>query len=376
MKTLIFCTTWANSDNIWLERYGKWLEAIRQSPLKRAQILMVDDASPCLPAFADMIYLDADKLPAQYPTADTVFVRFQEGLGRKALCDYPGWWRSFMFAAKYATRYGFDKIIHIESDSFLLSTSIIEHVNALQTGWVSFWCPKWHIPETSIQVICADQLPHYYAYAQQSYTPLIGKLIENLLPFTWVECNFKGDRYGEYRTELPLDADYASQITPSTKTWCGVSPPPRQVIALTLSTTVIPPLHPLLYPMDAWAALPPIATKDCHALLEALDHLPLASLDAIQLTIPYDKKPVPYFLIEYMLPWLTPGGELVMHLRDNENSLETLEEAMNPLLKSGNCSVGLKIIHAGSWIMIVEEKPQLLPQNVRNRITDRLALLE
>jgi hypothetical protein len=38
---------------------------------------------------------------------------------------------------------------------------------------------------------------------------------EITLPFTHVEQGFAGDRYAEYRSDIPEDADYAAQTLPS-----------------------------------------------------------------------------------------------------------------------------------------------------------------
>ena len=43
-------------------------------------------------------------------------------------------------------------------------------------------------------------------------------LAENMLPFTRIERNFSGNRYGEMRGRIPGYADYACQVTPSLPT--------------------------------------------------------------------------------------------------------------------------------------------------------------
>jgi hypothetical protein len=70
-----------------------------------------------------------------------VVVRIAERLGRPGLFDFPDWWHSFMYAADYAGRYDFDKLVHVESDTYLLSPRLHQHVNGLEQGWTAFWCP-------------------------------------------------------------------------------------------------------------------------------------------------------------------------------------------------------------------------------------------
>lgn len=211
MKTLLFCTSYAATAQQWSGRYRKWLNFFLRSELYRDQILIIDDGSPTVPTWRGVGYFEV--LPDAQPSEKTVLFHFRENLGRPAILDYPGWFRSFVFAAEYARKYGFNKIVHIESDCFLYSPRIVEFVNNLALGWVAFWCPRWSFPETCIQVVCADQLSNYLALGALQYSEsFCGKTIETLLPFTHVRKDFIGDRYGEYLQWVPEDADYACQI--------------------------------------------------------------------------------------------------------------------------------------------------------------------
>ena len=49
MKTLLFCTSYAENQGTWNERWGRWLKTVVHSGLKADQILIVDDGSPVLP---------------------------------------------------------------------------------------------------------------------------------------------------------------------------------------------------------------------------------------------------------------------------------------------------------------------------------------
>ncbi len=128
---------------------------------------------------------------------------FKENLGRPAVYDYPGWFRSFAFGATYAQAYGFERIIHIESDAYLISSRIQQYCNEVDDGWVTFLGPRHDYPETGIQVIAGRGLSLFYTVAVQPYEDFAGKPIEVMLPFTKVERTFLGDRFGRVLTYVP-----------------------------------------------------------------------------------------------------------------------------------------------------------------------------
>lgn len=194
-RSLIFCTSYINSKQSWDERYNIWLEYYRSSMLARHKICMIDDGGSYDPDCSNMI-----------------FHRFQERLGRKSEIDFPGWWRSFLFSAEVAKREGCNKIIHIESDAFLLSNRIMIYIEAIKSGWTSFWCPRWQMPESAIQVICEDNFDKMLEIAENDLNgEFFLKSAESLLPFTDTIKFFNGDRYGEYIDYIPGNADYVCQ---------------------------------------------------------------------------------------------------------------------------------------------------------------------
>jgi hypothetical protein len=372
MKSLVFCTSWADNKDAWVFRYGKWLQHIRNSSLHRDQILLVDDGSPLMPCFEGVTLLDADALPSECPDAPVVLVRFGEHLGRRSVLDYPGWYRSFMFVAGYATRYGFDKIVHIESDTYILSQALLDHINSLQHGWTAFWSPRWNLPETCIQVICADHLPRYREVATRPYGSFTGNPIERLLPFTHVEKGFKGDRYGEFRSDLPLDADYSSQVPVHVPVWSCVPPAPRRVLALTLGEAAVPP-HNAIYLHDAWQW----ASHACrHAaeLLQTLEQMPAAGTDALQITLP-GMQPGLLLPFSAMRRVLSQDGELLLNIRQSPGHTAAGALAQG-LLGYGFTGMRLESAAAsGDWIMAISDSTSLARQLVEKRIARRLRLV-
>lgn len=210
-KTLIFCTAFAPDEERWQTRYRRWLTAVKASGLVYDQIMLIDDGSASLPAWGDIVITGG--AIADVPQADVLLYHFDEHLGRIAGFDFAGWYRSFEFAGRYALAHGFDKVVHIESDTFLLTERVIDFVNRTDAGWLSFWCRIHQFPETAIQIMAGSALERYARVGEtHPHETLIGKAFERQLPFDQVVKDFNGDRYGEYLDHIPADADYAVQV--------------------------------------------------------------------------------------------------------------------------------------------------------------------
>lgn len=213
MKTLLFCTAYLSNADKWHNRYARWLAVHTRIPLSYDAVFMFDDASPCRPDDAAIHVIDA--LPAALAPRGVYLYRFADHVGRVDVGQFPGWWRGFAFAVDVAERYGFEKMVHVESDAFLLSGELVDYVNALDSGWTALWCPRYRFPEVNIQVICADRFGAMRAATAQALANAGRQMPEITLPFTHVEQGFAGDRYAEYRSDIPEDADYAAQTLPS-----------------------------------------------------------------------------------------------------------------------------------------------------------------
>ena len=226
-KTVVFCASFCAAPAAWDNRYRRWLDAIGRSGLLFDQVLIVDDGSATLPSWPDLqIIAEGEKLRATKPVA---LFHFADNLGRRSVFDFPGWYRSFGFAARFAAENGFDKIIHVESDAFLISRRIVDYINAVDDGWIAFWCKRWNFPETAIQVIAGSAVPAYRAVAERPHSAFVGRPIETALPFTRVERSFEGDRYGEYADRVPRFADFAAQTAENAADgyywWLAEDPP-------------------------------------------------------------------------------------------------------------------------------------------------------
>jgi hypothetical protein len=212
VKTLLFCTAYLANETKWRGRYARWLAIHTRIPLEHDAMFMFDDASPHRPDDPSMQVIDV--LPDALATRGRYFFRFAEHVGRVDVGHFPGWWRGFAQAVEVAERYGFEKMVHVESDAFLLSGELVEYVNALDSGWTALWCPRYRFPEVNIQVICADRFGAMRAATAKALANDGNQMPELTLPFTHVEQDFTGDRYAEYRPDIPEDADYAAQTLP------------------------------------------------------------------------------------------------------------------------------------------------------------------
>jgi hypothetical protein len=215
MRTLVFCTAFAEEPSVWAERYRPWVDTVMAGGLAADQVLLVDDGSASLPGWADTQLVSVDGLGDAYtmPSAGrVVLAHFRARRGRRDILDFPGWHRSFCFAALYADRQRFDRVIHIESDACVISARAREFLTVFRAGWAAFWSARYDMPESAIQVAAGEGVRALAQFARAPYDALIGRTHERMMPFTHVEKRFSGDRYGEFGDAVPPDADYAAQI--------------------------------------------------------------------------------------------------------------------------------------------------------------------
>jgi hypothetical protein len=179
-------------------------------------LVMIDDGSEFLPDEPGVsINTDVDSF--QIGSRASIF-HFPNHVGRISMHNFPGWFRSFAFSVVIAKRLKLKKIVHIESDAFILSRPALEHINGTSSGWIAYWCPKWRIPESAFQVICDDNFEVLEQVRLSSFADrFANRVMEMSLPYTRVEKLLCGNRYGEFRGKVPSYADYAAQINPDMK---------------------------------------------------------------------------------------------------------------------------------------------------------------
>ena len=220
MGSFIFCTSFFNSEAQYRERYLRWIDYYSGIELSKDKpLVIIDDGSP------DLSFVGSEasvwKVEAGFPDQlDKVNIfTFPNNLGRVSHLGYWGWWRSFLFSFEIAKNYNLEKIIHIESDCFLLTEKATSALENFKDGWMSFWTDKYRFPETNIQVITKSEFSHLdnlEEMVRREKRKTFGSTIhaEHLLPFTKVDKDMVGDRYGEENLPLSSGMDYYCQTPP------------------------------------------------------------------------------------------------------------------------------------------------------------------
>ncbi len=212
-RTLVFCTSYAETESLWTNRYRLWVNAIRGGDVEHDHVLLVDDASPVLPAWPDTRV--TNRLTDGPLSKPVTIYRFDKRLGRQARTVYPGWYRSFCFAARFAEAHGFDRVVHIESDGFIVSRTMQHYINTITDEWIAPGIQSHDMPESAIQVMAGTGFRSFVEFAKKPYSESVGYEAENLLPLTRVVREFIGSRYGETLHHVPRDADFVTQTNPS-----------------------------------------------------------------------------------------------------------------------------------------------------------------
>lgn len=229
-KSALFATAFIKDEGSF-ERYETYINYYqkKKTDLGASQIFFIDDGSDftLLKKFTDMMgtkyniivrVVNYDDLPEPVKAEEILWVRFRDNIGRKSELVTNGWWRSFSFSYKVAEKYFIDKLIHIESDTFIFADKVFSYLKDLKKGWTCFYSEHFAFPDTCIQVISKE---HFNTLETVYNNPFLWEkalsndyfIAEFVLPFTDVVRFFKGDRYGEdWCWSIPEDCDYISNM--------------------------------------------------------------------------------------------------------------------------------------------------------------------
>lgn len=217
MKTLIFCTSYFDTEEIYQKRYQKWIDYYNNHPFtNNKHMYLIDDSSDLELMTDDAVHIIKEDQLEDYEDVNKINIysfNNRKGLNwTHCSANNEGWWRSFSASLAIAKKYNYEKIIHIESDAFLISKEVINHIDSLDEGWTTFFCPRWNMPEAAIQIICKDQFENFSNFISSGYQELSKTMAaERDLPFTDVEKRFIGDRYGEDEIKQMEGQDYYCQ---------------------------------------------------------------------------------------------------------------------------------------------------------------------
>lgn len=110
--------------------------------------------------------------------------------------DYPYCWRA-LYYIRNLIEIGYEKIIFIDTDGFILSKRLARYIGDRQSGWVSFWSNTEQFPEASIHVLSDDTFYLFNLYTSHPWETKVGRFMERDLPFTEVNRYFNVGRFGE-----------------------------------------------------------------------------------------------------------------------------------------------------------------------------------
>lgn len=189
MKTLLFAPCYLDEGER-LQRNLKYLDYYKnlKGILHYDEILLVDNAS------------SQEKLSIlEVAFPEVKIIKCKAHLGRPSMNNYGYWFSAFGKAAKYALDNGFEKIVHIDSDTYILKEELVNYINNRKTGWLAFWSEIHQYPESVFQIISGkNNIEDMYEHMTRdflSYFPY--EMAETHVPFTHIEKGFIGDRYPE-----------------------------------------------------------------------------------------------------------------------------------------------------------------------------------
>lgn len=144
---------------------------------------------------------------------EVMVARFQNHLSRIGVFDYPYCWRGLYYISELIHTFNYDKIICIDTDGYVLSRRLATFIREMDTGWQTFWCPKWNFPDSAIHIINRDAFSNYFAFLakKNGFMDYKGVCMEKALPFTHVHRQFICDRFGEDKVPQSKGMDFYGQ---------------------------------------------------------------------------------------------------------------------------------------------------------------------
>lgn len=141
-------------------------------------------------------------------------IHWSDALPRIDQWTCPGYYRSLYTLARCAKEQNFDKLIYCEWDFFVLNRAMMEEIAAIDHGLIAYWVPRYLFAESNL-IICGKE--HFQVLLDAAVTNsdkalTTETIAENSFPWTEVRKHRVGDRYPEFREDIPLNADYCAQV--------------------------------------------------------------------------------------------------------------------------------------------------------------------
>lgn len=124
--------------------------------------------------------------------------------------DYPWCWRGVYFMRDLIDK-GYDKIINIDTDGFILNDRLAEFVGKKNNGWWTLTPREFRFPENALNVLNRDAFPVLQEFTKVPMDTHYGKILELTLPFTEVSDQFRTFRWGQDFVEQDDTMDFYCQ---------------------------------------------------------------------------------------------------------------------------------------------------------------------
>lgn len=213
MKTCIYAPCWLDEGER-LQRNIKFLQYYKKlMPLLGADSIHLFDNASSIENINELV-----KQSGMTLNEDLKITRFAIHMPRTGMLEYPYCWRVLRQSGIDLPEAGYEKLIHIDTDLFILKQSVIDYINACNTGWVAFWDEVNRFPEAAFTVLNKDAFPLYKQAGNiESVYNKNNVLMEKALPYTHIEKGFHGGRFAE--RGLPIDStmDFIGQCVVSVK---------------------------------------------------------------------------------------------------------------------------------------------------------------
>lgn len=217
-KIALVFPSWAGTE-AYRQKTAKFLEYYSQPEVMEAlglqstkDIWIVDNAStPTQDYFLSKLIEKNKRSDWDYR-----WKRYPKHYGRPSHLDYLYCWRALYFGRDLFQEHDYDKVIHMNNDSFILSKKYAEHIRDLKSGWIMPYCPQFNFPECDINIYTKDS-EEYWNLTGKPYKHWNNRAMENVLRSagTIVEKQWIGDRYWQKDpkvVDIPKNADFATQV--------------------------------------------------------------------------------------------------------------------------------------------------------------------
>lgn len=216
MKTLFCCGTATQTGQ---GQSGLWRWWFYYRPFKEqfgaTHFAVNNDGNVNLPTETFVKLHDGTK-PIDPLSEDQLnLIHWPNSLPRQSQYACPGYYRSVSTLTRVAMEQGFDKLVYVEWDFWVLAEEMMREIACVDHGLIAYWVPFYVFPECNIIVCAKDQFKALKDKSDQlgAKTDMTAETIAEItFPWTEVRKHRVGDRYPEHTDLLPLDVEYCAQL--------------------------------------------------------------------------------------------------------------------------------------------------------------------